>query len=56
MPSFVAAMKNTFARPGETLTEFSAEMKTLDEADRKWYSDALNEAGIEHDAPATRAA
>lgn len=56
MPSFVAAMKNTFARPGETLTEFSAEMKQLNDEDRKWYSDALNEAGIDHDVPLQRAA
>lgn len=54
MPSFVAAMNATFRNSGQPLGDFSNELKALSNEDRKWYSDALNEAGIEHEPPTER--
>lgn len=49
---FVVIMKQTFARPDQTLQEFNADLKTLSAEDRKWYGNLLIAAGLPVD-PAT---
>ena len=44
--SFVAAMKDFFGfKEGQTLTQFSAELKHLDDNDREYFKKGLRENG-----------
>lgn len=44
--SFVGAMKDFFGfKEGQTLTAFSAELKTLSEEERNFFREGLRESG-----------
>lgn len=44
--SFIAAMRRFFGlREGQTLTEFSAELKALNDADRAYFRKGLEQNG-----------
>lgn len=46
--SYVAAMKDFFGlQPGQTLTQFSAELKALSDADREYFKAGLAQNGYE---------
>lgn len=50
--TFVGAMKDFFGlKTGQTLTQFSAELKTLDDADRNFFKQGLRDNGypLPHD-------
>lgn len=51
-PSFMQAMRATFGTPNQPPIKFGQEIKELSSDDRKWYSEQMNIAGIEHNPPA----
>lgn len=47
MLTFVGAMKQYFGmKPGQTLSEFGAELRAVSDADKLWYHSELNRIGI----------
>lgn len=43
--SFSIVMKEIFLKPGQSMSDFMAELKQLNADDKKWYYDALIKEG-----------
>ena len=48
---FSTAMSKTFRKDGQSLAEFAAEMRQLNDVDRKWYCAELRKTGIDCEDP-----
>lgn len=54
LPGFMVTMKRELALPNETTSQFIAHLKELTDADKEWYWEALQAAGIPCKRPGER--